>query len=270
LFLKGKGEILGLPGITREEMVEVDRKMVEDFKIPIELMMELAGLNLAKLALILSNDKEVNYVIIAGSGNNAGGGIVAARRLASWGLNAQVIFPMGVDKLKNIPKEQLIRAEQLGIEIVYELPDNSSDFKENSFFIDAYLGYGFTSRQNDISEKVFNFLSNINTLLSLDIPSGLDATTGISYSNINPMATLTLGFVKKGLLITEQKNIGELYVADIGIPIRIYYEILRNHWNLIYKKISLEKLYLTFENSSIQKVKIYKNQFLEKSYWTIS
>jgi len=244
--------------------------MVEDFKIPIELMMELAGLTLAKLAINLSRKKDFNYIIIAGSGNNAGGGIVAARRLASWGLNVQIIFPKGVNELKNIPKNQLIRTEQLGIEIVNKLPDNSFNFKEDSFFLDTYLGYGFTSRQDHISEKVFDFLSKINKLICLDIPSGLDANTGINYSEINPLATLTLGFVKKGLLITEQKNIGKLFVADIGIPISIYYEILRNHWNRPYKKISLENLYLAFENNSIQKVKIYKNKVLEKSYWTIS
>ena len=261
---------MGLPGITREQMAEIDRIMVEDFSIPVELMMELAGSNLAKLALNLSRHKDSNYVIIAGSGNNGGGGIVAARRLASWGLNTQVILPRGVNDLKDIPKNQFMRTKQLGIEIANELPVKSLNFKNNSFFIDAYLGYGFTSRQDDISENVFNFLSNLNNILSLDIPSGLNATTGSSYSNINPLATLTLGFVKKGLLITEEKNIGELYVADIGIPIRIYYEILRNHWNLIYKKISLENLYLAFENNSIQKVKIYKSKVLEKSYWTIS
>jgi len=125
--------------------------------------------------------------------------------------------------------------------------------KGYNFFIDAYLGYGFTPRQDDISESVFNFLSNVSKILSLDIPSGLDATTGSNYSSINPLATLTLGFVKKGLLITEPKNIGELYVADIGIPINIYYEILRNHWNLPYKKTSLEKLYLAFEKIPYRK-----------------
>jgi len=261
---------LGLPGVTREEMTEVDRIMVEDFRIPIELMMELAGYNLATIALNLSENKYSNYIIIAGSGNNAGGGIVAARRLASWGLNVQIIFPRGVSELKDIPKGQLIRAKQLGIKIINELPGNSLDFKEESFFIDAYLGYGFTPRQDDISEKVFNFLSNINILLSLDIPSGLDATTGSSFSGINPIATLTLGFVKQGLLITERRNIGELFVADIGIPISIYYKILRNHWDATYKKTSLEKLYLAFKNNSIQKVKINKNKILERSYWTIS
>ena len=261
---------MGLPGITKEQMAEVDRIMVEDFKIPVELMMELAGLNLAILALNLTKIKYSNYIIIAGTGNNAGGGIVAARRLASWGLSTQIIFPKGVNELKDVSKDQFIRAKQLGIKIVKELPNDSLNLKGYNFFIDAYLGYGFTPRQDDISESVFNFLSNVSKILSLDIPSGLDATTGSSYSSINPLATLTLGFVKKGLLITEPNNIGELYVADIGIPINIYYEILRNHWNLPYKKTSLEKLYLAFENNSMQKVKINKNKASERSYWTIS
>ncbi len=261
---------MGLPGITKEQMAEVDRIMVEDFKIPVELMMELAGYNLANLALNLSKNKYSNYIIIAGTGNNAGGGIVAAKRLVSWGLSAQIIFPKGVNELKDVPKDQLKRAKLLGVEIFSELPDNSLELKDDSFFIDAYLGYGFTPRQDDISENVFNFVSNINKILSLDIPSGLDATTGNRYSSINPLATLTLGFVKKGLLLTEHKNIGELYVADIGIPISIYYKILRNQWNLIYKRSSLEKLYLAFKNNSMQKVEINKSKVIDRSYWTIS
>jgi len=260
---------MGLPGITKEKMAEVDRIMVEDFKIPVELMMELAGLNLAKLALNLSKNKYSNYIIIAGTGNNAGGGIVAARRLASWGLNVQLIFPKGVNQLKDIPKGQYIKAKQLGIEFVNGLLDDSLDFTKDNFFIDAYLGYGFNPRLDDISDKVFNFYSNIKILLSLDIPSGLDATMGTNYSGINPIATLTLGFVKQGLLITERKNIGELYIADIGIPIIIYYKILRNHWDLTYKKASLEKLYLAFKQRSLHKVKIDKNSDLKSSYWMI-
>ncbi|MBY9012242.1 MAG: NAD(P)H-hydrate epimerase [Candidatus Lokiarchaeota archaeon] len=261
---------MGLPGITKEQMAEVDRIMVEDFRIPIELMMEHAGLNLANLAINLSKPPYSTYIIIAGTGNNAGGGIVTARRLASWGLNVEIILPKGVGKLNDIPKAQYIRAKQLGIKIVNELPEDYLDFKDGSFFIDAYLGYGFTPRQDEISKSVFNFLSNINNLLSLDIPSGLDATTGQNYSGINPKATLTLGFVKKGLLITERKNIGRLFVADIGIPLSIYYDILRNHWNLTNTKASLEKLYFAFKNNPIQKVEINKKKDLEKSYWNIS
>ena len=260
---------MGLPGITREEMVEVDRIMVEDFKIPIELMMELAGLNLAILALNLSKNKYSNYTIIAGSGNNAGGGIVAARRLASWGLNAQIIFPKGVNELKNIPKDQYIRAKQLGIEIFNELPKDSLGFMNDSFFIDAYLGYGFTPQRDDISENVFNFFSNLPNLISLDIPSGLDATTGESFSGINPVATLSLAYVKQGLLITEKKNVGELYIADIGIPINIYYKILRNQWSSNFKKTSLQNLYFAFKRNAIHEVQVYRKKLREKSYWKV-
>ena len=106
---------MGLPGITREQMIEVDRLMVEEYLIPVEFMMEHAGLNLARLAVNYSTDNVDNYIIIAGRGNNGGGGIVSARRLASWGLNTQIYLPIGRAKLNEISQNQLQRAEQIGI-----------------------------------------------------------------------------------------------------------------------------------------------------------
>ena len=260
---------MSLPGITKEQMAEVDRIMVEDFKIPVELMMELAGLNLAILALNLSKKKIFNYIIIAGTGNNAGGGIVAARRLASWGLNVQVFLPRGRSELKDVPKNQCIRAKQLEIEIANGLPYSFLNFENDSFFIDAYLGYGFSPRQDEISLNVFNFFSNLQNLICLDIPSGLDATTGESFSSINPVATLTLAYVKQGLLNTEKKNVGELYIADIGIPINIYYKIFKNQWSPSFKKTSLQNLYFAFKRNPINKVQVYRKKFREKSYWKV-
>ncbi|MHA1526114.1 MAG: NAD(P)H-hydrate epimerase, partial [Promethearchaeota archaeon] len=65
---------MGLPGITREQMKEVDRIMVEEYHIPVELMMEHAGLNLARLAVKYSKESGNKYIVVAGSGNNGGGG----------------------------------------------------------------------------------------------------------------------------------------------------------------------------------------------------
>ena len=81
---------MGLPGITRNQMREVDRLMMEEYHIPVELMMEHAGLNLARLAVRLSNGNSRIFQVIAGSGNNGGGGLVAARRLAFWNLKTEV------------------------------------------------------------------------------------------------------------------------------------------------------------------------------------
>ncbi|MBY9009638.1 MAG: NAD(P)H-hydrate epimerase [Candidatus Lokiarchaeota archaeon] len=260
---------MSLPGITKEQMIEVDRIMVEDFKIPVELMMELAGLNLAILALNLSKNKYSNYIIIAGTGHNAGGGIVAARRLASWGLNSQIFLPRGRSELKNVPNIQCIRAEQLGIEIANGLPSNFLNFENDTLFIDAYLGYEFSPRQDEISNNVFNFYSSLHNLISLDIPSGLDATTGESFSDIKPVATLTLAYVKQGLLITEEKNVGELYIADIGIPINLYYKILEDQWSQHFEKASLQNLYFAFKKSPMHKVQVYKKKFRDMCYWKV-
>ena len=83
---------LVLPGITREQMIQVDRLM-EQRGISLLLMMENAGLNLARLAFLMSKPT-TSYIVIAGSGGNAGGGMVAARRLAAWGCKVDIFLPV--------------------------------------------------------------------------------------------------------------------------------------------------------------------------------
>ena len=69
-------------------------------------------------------------------------------------------------------------------------------------------------------------------VLSLDVPSGVDSTDGVVRTpSITATATMTLAAPKIGLSAVEaQPNIGELYVADIGVPDWVYQQIkgLRN------------------------------------------
>jgi len=257
---------LGLPGLTRDQMVNVDQIAVDEYNIPIELMMEHAGLNLARLALELSKSIRNNFIIIAGTGNNAGGGIVAARRLKSWDLNVKLYLVKGIENLSKISRDQFNRTQKLDIEFYEGLPEEISNY---SLLIDAYLGYNFTPREDKITNKIFEFLSLHDRVLCLDLPSGLEASTGKHHSNIKPLATLTLAFVKKGLLITDKDNVGELYIADIGIPIDIYFQILKKNWSFPYKKSSLKDLYSAFSFNPLQKVRIHKNKDLNETYWEI-
>ncbi len=55
-----------LPGLTKEQMVEVSRIMVKELHVPVELMMEHSGLNLARLATRFSGVKPIEYLIVAG------------------------------------------------------------------------------------------------------------------------------------------------------------------------------------------------------------
>jgi NAD(P)H-hydrate epimerase len=74
-------------------MIEVDRAMVEDYRIELVQMMENAGRNLAHLARVrfLGGDPlAMSVVVLAGTGGNGGGAMVCARRLRNWGATVQV------------------------------------------------------------------------------------------------------------------------------------------------------------------------------------
>ena len=82
-----------VPYITTEQMIEVDRAMIEDFGIDLVRMMENAGRSLAHLARerFLDGDPRGNRVVVlAGTGGNGGGALVAARRLHSYGASVTV------------------------------------------------------------------------------------------------------------------------------------------------------------------------------------
>ena len=80
-----------LPAITREQMEEVDRVMIDDLHISLVQMMENAGRNLAALAQ--QRFRPSTVTVMAGSGGNGGGGLVAARHLSNWGV--EVTFTRG-------------------------------------------------------------------------------------------------------------------------------------------------------------------------------
>ena len=85
----------GMPSVTRDQMIEVDRLMVEHYGITLPQMMENAGRNLAHTARtrFLSGDPRGKRVaVLSGKGGNGGGGLVCARRLHNWGSDVSVFI----------------------------------------------------------------------------------------------------------------------------------------------------------------------------------
>ena len=111
-----------IPSVSRNGMIEVDRIMVEDLHVNIQLMMELAGVNLARLGFRYQSIlKSHSIIVIAGSGHNGGGGIVASRRLKNWGKDVILYLPKGEPK-RSIPREQLQRAHASGVTVTFDKP----------------------------------------------------------------------------------------------------------------------------------------------------
>lgn len=97
-----------LPVLTTDQMIEVDRLMVEEWGINLYQMMENAGRNFAELARRQMGEavKSSRVVMLCGNGNNGGGGMTAARHLHNWGARVEVILVGDENHLKENPAHQ--------------------------------------------------------------------------------------------------------------------------------------------------------------------
>jgi len=214
-----------VPWLTAEQMAEVDRAMVQDYGILLPQMMELAGRHLASLArerFRAEIEQGQGAVILAGKGGNGGGALVAARRLAGWGINVSVVLAADAESLGEVPRHQLEIAREMGIDV-----RDDHDLLQHSpgLIIDGVIGYGL---RGDPRGRAAMLIRWANTMaaptLALDLPSGLDATTGAAGEpTIEAAATMTLALPKEGLRGDgADQFVGELYLADIGVPRQLY------------------------------------------------
>jgi NAD(P)H-hydrate epimerase len=191
-----------------EKFKEMDYLAVNNYFLPIELMMENAGLHLARLITNILPDPG-NVLIGIGPGNNGGGGLVAARRLSAWGYRVMLDVP--VKELNPLPKTQLKRALAFGTEI--HTNDNPD------VFVDAYLGF---SQRLPLSTSIQESVDKSNQIscpkISLDIPTGFNKLSG--ETDFKPDMILTLGAMKSELIKLTGNT--EFYLADLGIPAIIY------------------------------------------------
>jgi len=213
-----------IPTLTSSQMREVDRLMIEEYRIGLIQMMENAGRNLAWLSRSLflnGNLKGKRVLVLAGSGGNGGGGLVAARWLHNWGVNVEVILTRPIETMRPVPANQLKTLYQLGLDIFHYKKGKS--LPECDLILDAIIGYSINDAPKGIAADLIlgaNALTQERIpILSLDIPSGLEPTTGFVYNPcISAEATMTLALPKTGLLSDQAKHqVGNLYLADIGV-----------------------------------------------------
>lgn len=199
-----------IPTVTAEQMREVDRIMIEDLHIELLQMMENAGRNLAQLAL--QRFEPANCLVLAGTGGNGGGGLVAARHLLNRGLAVRVATAATDDELTPAAVHQLDILQRMGVVVDDELTPAD-------LVIDALIGYSLQGSPRARTADLIRWaIGQDAPVLALDTPSGLDVTSGEAFDPcIVAAATLTLGLPKPGLLRAPSR-VGELWLADISIP----------------------------------------------------
>jgi NAD(P)H-hydrate epimerase len=231
----------GVVYVTAEEMRRIDEVTIQEFRIDVLMLMENAGRAAATLAsrMLQGTPFGKRVACLVGGGNNGGDGMVAARHLANWGADVKVIVGTSEDRIKDLPLGQLRILEKMGVPIL----STDHNLRENDLLIVALVGYGLEGNPRDrIAKMIRDANESGRPILALDIPSGMNATTGEAYDPcIKASATLTLALPKTGFLAPGAPTyVGDLYLADISIPRKVYQNF--GQQNSLFQKDALLRI----------------------------
>ena len=215
-----------LPFLTVAQMIEVDRAMIEDYQIELIQMMENAGRHLARLAVTRFFDGDPRgrrIIVLAGSGGNGGGALVGARRLANFGAEVVVYGTGPAERFSPVAAHQREILEKMGVAV--RLPAEIGREGAADLIIDGVIGYSLHGAPRGAAAELIAWANDRPaSVLALDVPSGLNGTTGEVLSPAaRAAATMTLALPKVGLVSEAGREVvGELYLADISVPPALY------------------------------------------------
>jgi len=215
-----------LPALTAREMSQLDRRLVEEFRIDLSMLMENAGRLLATHARTMLGGEGQKTLVMVGKGNNGGGGMVAARNLQNWGEKVDVVLAASPSEFKDVPLRQFEILRRTGATIIYE--PREMEAERYDLLVDALLGYNQRGNPRGIVAEFVQIANNSKKpVLCLDVPTGLNPDSGRPNNPcIRGAQTLTLALPKKGLLHRRAKPyVGDLFLADIGVPLKLYREL---------------------------------------------
>ena len=213
--------------LTAAEMKTCDSYTIEKIGVPSAVLMERAALAAADEVLSLLGASDGAVLILCGSGNNGGDGFACARILHMKGVPVTVLFAGREENMTAETRRQSGICGRLGLRAVKpeEIPEdgNAGERFWNSFelIVDALLGIGLS---REVGGCIRDLIQKANAararIVSIDIPSGVDADTGrVLGAGIYAAVTVTMQCIKPGLLLYPgAENTGRLAVADLGIP----------------------------------------------------
>ena len=207
--------------ITAQEMGRIERLAYEGGASE-EQFMESAGMGVAQAAhdLVATLHLKPNITFVCGSGNNAGDAYVAGRILREKGFDVQAIALAPFDQSSPLCQLQSRRFVKGGGKISYIQEMTPHLFGKAELLVDGILGTGFHGEVKGLLKEVVEKINDSGIpVLSIDIPSGIDGTTGaMGGVAIQAFETLFLGLPKKGCFSPEVWDfVGNIRVLDFGL-----------------------------------------------------
>lgn len=223
-----------MKAITSAQMRELDKIASAEFEIPGYELMRRAGQGVAATVEYLAERArggDAFIQLVAGRGNNGGDAFAAALFLHEDDYEVEVLLAGSASDVRGDALRHLSKMRAAGIPLV-ELPTKESwtaaltDAGSGEIIVDGVLGIGVNGPpRGPISGAIhyINTLAEDNLVVSIDVPSGLDADTGeVPGEAVVADITATIGMPKIGLLTQNAiPYVGSLDVIGIGIPLEL-------------------------------------------------
>ena len=217
--------------LTTEDARFIDREVPKQLGVSLEILMENAGRGIVDALwgqydlFSLDNARSINSFVlfICGTGNNGADGLVAARHLMEQGVPVHIVLVGDTSKCSDLFALQLERCEAMGC--IIDMYDEFNDWSNVAIVVEGIMGTGLTGQLRDVTVDVLHDIDTMRSqynfdLWAIDVPAGLDATTGqVAEGTLVYDYTVTFGAIKQGLLLYPGKAVGgTAVVAPLGAP----------------------------------------------------
>lgn len=221
----------GAPTVTAEESLDLDR-LAKEKGVSLSSIVSRAGYLSAKVLtdglleeLTKKPVKEASVTILAGKGNKGAAALAAGRHLADAGVTVNVVLSRKAKEYEGDAKNGLSQLERVAKKVYTGY--NERAFDQADLIVDGLIGAGLEGAPKaSVSLLIKGANFSMKPIVALDIPSGLNATTGVqSPVTIKAAATFVVGLPKRGMLGKSNTALcGQVYLLDVGIPPALWQE----------------------------------------------
>lgn len=194
-----------------------DEYSINKIGIPSLVLMERAAesvaLKVAEIAVIFHRD--VKIIAVCTQKNNGADAVASARILTLQGMRVDIAIAGDPENGTEEFRKQLEIARNAGLTIFGE----NVKIEDYDIVIDGLFGIGLSRNVEGMYARLIDRINSCNNyVVSVDIPSGIDADTGrVMGTAIKADSTVTFGYMKAGMLLPQGKmHCGEISVCDIG------------------------------------------------------
>lgn len=201
--------------VTKKEMQAIDAYTMDKIGIPSAVLMERAALSVVEEIERL-NVSHGRVLIVVEGGNNGGDGLAIGRILLERGYKVDIYYIGGFEKVSQGFQQQWSILHHMGVRFRKTIPN-----KEYAVIVDGIFGVGLSREVQGVQKKAIEAMNHMDAIkVAIDIPSGIDATTGeVLGTAFYADYTVTFGLKKLGMFFLDGIDAcGTVICKPIGFP----------------------------------------------------